>query len=454
MELDLNEALSIVNQVMLSQQGRELNDAETVLFKGSWQGLTYDKIAENSFYTANYFKGDVGHNFWKNLSKALGEDVNKRNFKGAIARAKENFNIKHDNQETEVGLGYPYVEHGKIEAMAKQEILKPGSLLRIKAPPRMGKTTFLSRLIRYGKTQGYRGINLSMSLAGKEDFENLDNFLKWFCLNVAQILNLDEECLKKNFEEDNWEKKLGNSKLKATQFFEDYMLTEPSKPFILGLDRLDKLFAYQEIADGFLGLLRNWHTTAKINETWGKLRLILCYVEDYTQLDIYQSPFNVGIPIELEDLNQEQIKQLAQQYELELNEEQINKIMDMIGGNPHLLKLMFLNLSMKIETLDELIDKAPTYSGIYEDFLRQKFVIFSKSKKDEKENKQSEKLKREFNKVIQSSENNLGKTDCEEINKLYDLGFIIPNNNYFRVKYKLYSLYFKNYLCDKKGEEE
>ncbi|MDJ0579421.1 MAG: AAA-like domain-containing protein [Crocosphaera sp.] len=425
---------------MLSKNGRGLSDAETVLFKGSWQGLTYDDMVKDTSYTANYFKGDLGHKFWEDLSNALGEKVSKRSFKGAIIRFQAT--LKPDSPQTtfvpkkqRLSINH-YVEHPILETIAKKEILKPGSLLRIKGSPKMGKTTFLSRLINYGQNKGLRGINISMSLAEKDDFSSLDNFLQFFCISVAQMLGLEEK-----FKEYKWEKHPGNSKLKATSFFEKYVLSDDEAPLILGLDELDKLFEpeYAEVAGGFLTMLRSWHETANINPTWGKLRLVLAHVGDYTDLDINQSPFNIGIHLKLKEFNDLQINKLAQQYQLKLEADDINKLKALTGGHPYLFELTFQKISTNAESLNNILDKASTEWEIYSQFLRQQFSI----------------LRRENNQdLYEAFQENLNKPESkelsfDEINKLEDLGFIKRKNGKIEPRCQLYRLYFEKNLKER-----
>jgi len=80
------DALAIANIAMQVALGRSLSDLETLIFEGSWQGKTYPQIADAAGYSINYLTTDVGPKFWKVLSQALGEPVNKKNFKAAIRR--------------------------------------------------------------------------------------------------------------------------------------------------------------------------------------------------------------------------------------------------------------------------------------------------------------------------------------------------------------------------------
>ena len=447
--MELEEALETVNQAMLSKQKRGLTHAETVLFTGSWQGLTYDDMVEGTQYKASYFKGDLGHKFWEDLSTALGEKVSKRNFKEAIARFQKTLNSELHRttflpKKSEININH-YIERPILEKTAKQAIVKPGSLLRIKGSPKMGKTTLLSRLINYGKGQGLNGINLSMSLAEKEDFSSLDKFLQFFCISVAQMLGLDE-----NFKKYQWNEHPGNSKLKATGFFEQNVLSDskkPLKPLILGLDELDKLFApeYVEVAGSFLGMLRSWHETAKIKPTWGNLRLILAHIGEYNNLDINQSPFNTGIHLELEEFNNVQIQELSKKYKLKLKSDDINKLTNMIGGHPYLINLTFQKLSTQAESLDEILKKAPTESGIYSDFLRQQFSILRREQNNT-DNENNKRLFAKFKQILETPEK--AQLNFEEITKLENLGFIKRNNGKIEPRYQLYRLYFEKNLKD------
>ncbi|NJO31091.1 MAG: hypothetical protein HC874_28730 [Richelia sp. SL_2_1] len=62
------------------------------VFQASWSDKTYDEIAINYGYSAEYINKDVGNKLWHKLSQALGEKVTKKNFKAALKRAWEKQN--------------------------------------------------------------------------------------------------------------------------------------------------------------------------------------------------------------------------------------------------------------------------------------------------------------------------------------------------------------------------
>jgi len=51
-----------------------------------------------------------------------------------------------------------YIEHDGIESLCYETLLKPGSLIRIKAPKLMGKTSLLTRILAYGSIQNYQAV--------------------------------------------------------------------------------------------------------------------------------------------------------------------------------------------------------------------------------------------------------------------------------------------------------
>jgi WD40 repeat protein len=84
--MNFEQALEIANTIVSAKFGRHLSDVETAILKGSWQGQTYEQIAEVSGYSISYLTRDIGPKLWKLLGQALGETVSKTNFKAALKR--------------------------------------------------------------------------------------------------------------------------------------------------------------------------------------------------------------------------------------------------------------------------------------------------------------------------------------------------------------------------------
>lgn len=257
-----------------------------------------------------------------------------------------------------------YVERPPIESRCYETILQPGSLIRIKAPRQMGKTSLMARILHRASLCGFQTVALSFQLADAKVFADLDKFLKWFCANVGRRLRLANRL------NDYWDEIFG-SKDNCTAYFEEYLLENIPTPLALGLDEVDYIFQYPEIAADFFGLLRAWHEDAKNRDIWRKLRLVVVHsTEVYIPLSINQSPFNVGLPIELPEFTPQQVYDLTRWHDLDWDLAKVEKLMAMVGGHPYLVRLALYHIRRGDLSLEKLLEIAPTESGLYSDHLR------------------------------------------------------------------------------------
>ncbi|MGI0479293.1 AAA-like domain-containing protein [Geminocystis sp. CENA526] len=270
-----------------------------------------------------------------------------------------------DFPNTPVPLYSPfYINRPPLEENALREIERMGSLIRIKAPKQMGKTSLLIRILAHAKKKEYKTISIDFQEAEKNIFNNLNTFLRWFCVKIAKSLKLPP--LLNNY----WDEDIG-AKTSATVYLEEYILTEINEPIVIALNKLHLIFEYPFIAQEFLSLLRFWYEQTKQVDIFEKLKLIIVHsTEIYVPLNINQSPFNVGFPIELPYFNSEQIYELAITHQLSfLLPKDIEKLRQFTGGHPYLIRLAYYHLYERKITLDKLLEEAKTPKGIYTDHL-------------------------------------------------------------------------------------
>jgi hypothetical protein len=82
-EITPQAALMFVDNALYHAAGRRLNDLESRIFLGSWEGKTYEEIHPPN---PEYVEKSVGYKLWKKLSIALGEKVSKKRIRGAVMR--------------------------------------------------------------------------------------------------------------------------------------------------------------------------------------------------------------------------------------------------------------------------------------------------------------------------------------------------------------------------------
>lgn len=259
-----------------------------------------------------------------------------------------------------------YIERPPIEQNSYRLLCQPGSVIRIKAPRKMGKSSLMLRIIDQATELGYHKATVDFQQAEEEVFASLDKFLRWFCANVARQLHL------KPMLDEYWDEDIG-SKVSCTLYFQGYLLEGINAPLLLALNEVNQVFEHTKIAKDFLPLLRSWHESAKQAESFEKLRLVVVHsTEVYVPLNLNQSPFNVGSPIKLPELTLEQIIDLAQRYGLGWRDNKnATELMNLVGGHPYLIQCALYHLACQGVSLEELLEQAPTASGIYRNHLQE-----------------------------------------------------------------------------------
>ncbi len=390
--MNLDHLLKIVDRQLIGSKNRPLNFTEILILKGVWQYRTYNQIAMEAGYSPGYFTTVVAPELYQRLSKLIGKRVTKKNCQVLLESyvsaqtspeatlANQHVADSNANQDTSpcypsgsVPLDSPfYLERSSLKEQVDREIRKSGALIRIKAPREMGKTSFLLRILDYGKSLGYRTVSLNLEQVDQAILSNLNQFLRWLCANVARQLQLEPKL------DEYWDEDLG-IKSSCTLYFQEYLLEQIDTPLVLALDEVNQIFEHPQVAKDFLPLLRSWYEEAKRLPILGKFRFVVVHsTEIYVPLQLNQSPFNVGLPVQLDSFSQEEVQQLAQRYGLYWSEgEEARQLMSMVGGHPALVNLALYHLSRQEITLSQLLETAHTASGIYAHHLRDCCVTLS-----------------------------------------------------------------------------
>ena len=336
-----------------------------------------------------------------------------------------------------------YIDRSGAEARACAEISKPGGLVRIKAPRKMGKSSLMLRIIHGAAAQGYRTVTVDFQQADEAIFVSLDKFLRWLCVNAARQLKLEPHL------DDFWDEDMG-SKVSCTIYFENYLLEQIDTPILLVFNEVNRVFERANIAQEFLPLLRYWYEQSRQIETWEKLRIAVIHsTEIYISLSLNQSPFNVGLPIKLSEFTAEQVQEFARRHGLEwLDSYPVGQLMNMVGGHPYLVHLALYYLANLVQNrlvevgneegkelvrseLDRLLKAAPTQSGIYNDYLRNHSIAIQ----------QQPELAAAFQQVVDAE--NRVRLEPAIAYQLDSMGLVKLEGNHCTLSCELYRLYFQ-----------
>ncbi|CAC5341672.1 MULTISPECIES: AAA-like domain-containing protein [Planktothrix] len=437
----VEEILELIEALIIAKGKNSLSYIQKIILKQALleNKKTYDQIAEENGYSPNYLKNGVAPHLWQLLSDIVGEKVGKTNCRCLLERElseknsheifpKINFN-EHNILESPQGQvplnSIFYIERSPIESTCYQEIQNQGALLRIKAPRKMGKTSLMARILDYAQQQGYYPVRLSLHLASGVVFTSTEKFLRWLCANVTQQLKLESKI------DDFWDEDVGTL-VSSSLYFQGYLLESIQEPIILAIDEVNQLFEYPSLARDVLALLRSWHEETRDISNWKKLRFVIVYSTDiYIPLDTNKSPFNVGLGIDLLPFNISQIKTLAQRYGLNLTDQELTQFTEFVGGFPYLVRSA-LDYSVRHNfSLQELIEKAPSDTGIYADHLHEQLWLLE----------QDPDLVTAYQQII--STNQPIKIEQVKAFKLKSMGLVYIDGNLVTPSCELYRQYFQ-----------
>lgn len=367
MEFTWKTALQAADLLVFRHTGKYLSDIEITILQGAWDNRTYEQIAEAEGYTSSYLCRDVGCKLWGNLSTALKEKVSKKNFKAALQREWKNCtksNLLQTLTQPINSIANPaafadseierslrkakslanldsafYVERSPIESICYETILKPGSLIRIKGAKWMGKTALIERILERAAWQQQKTVYLDFSVVKREIAEDLGRLLRWISLSTCQQLELQNQA--------EWDWYLNSVSDRDSTFWEN-ILAETKSDVILALDNLDCLFAFEKASAGLLNLLASWHEQGKKSDCWSRLKFVLSHsTKTSISPHLDGSILNAGVPILLEEFSCDRVKMLADLYQIDLDELELSRIMNEVGGHPYLAKLAMWQMKAK-----------------------------------------------------------------------------------------------------------
>ncbi|MBO3460241.1 AAA-like domain-containing protein [Aetokthonos hydrillicola Thurmond2011] len=322
-----------------------------------------------------------------------------------------------------------YVERPPIEKSCYAEVLKAGTLISIKAPVQMGKTSLLNRIIDHANQHKYRTVYLSFQQIDTEIINSLNKFLQWFCMTVGEELNLAEKL------DEYWIKvnTLG-SKTVCTRYFR-HLLTVIQTPIVVALDEFDAIFSNTKIYTDFLSMLRSWHERAKIeaDSVWKNLRIVIALNQEvYISLNMNTSPFNVGFRVDLREFNFEQVQALTKRYGLNWSKSKIEQLIKLVGGHPYLLQVALNEIANGRNTLTQLEEIIQTEENPFHEHLRYHFLMLETDTE----------LQAAFKKIITSDTPVI--INPSEASKLRSMGLVKFQGNAVIPLCDLYRRYFYN----------
>lgn len=320
----------------------------------------------------------------------------------------------------------PFYIDRPVDTIALRTIEKPGSLLTIKGPRQMGKSSLLIRAIASARRSGRRVVFLDFQLFDRRTLADGDRFFRQFSTWLTGELELSNRL------DEYWIESLGNTQ-RCTRYVAFHVLKEIGEPLILAMDEVEKIFE-SDFRSDFFGMLRHWYNSRALNPIWNQLSLALVTSTEPYQLvsDLNSSPFNVGTVVELADFVPEQVADLNRRHNTPLNGAEQEQILKLLHGHPYLTRrALYLISSQSVSTAD-LFRNASADNGPFGDHLR--YHLFRLHDKPE--------LKQELLRVIRTNT----VSDEKICWRLLGAGLVRRSGNKVVPRCELYASYFREHL--------
>jgi DNA-binding SARP family transcriptional activator len=259
-----------------------------------------------------------------------------------------------------------YVER-REDSEAHFAIAQRESIVSIRGARQTGKSSLLARALHRARQNGTIFLRTEWQKLTSEDLETPAAFYRTQAQSLAAQLQLKI---------DHANLFCGSSAPahEFEWFLRDQLFAavEADAPILWAIDDADRLFSCP-FRDDVFALFRSWHNERAYDEAgpWRRFTLVLAYAAEahLAIRDLNRSPFNVGTRVTLGDFTQAQLGALNARYGSPLDEAEVGRLYDLVGGHPYLVRRALHEVTTRQTPLDAIVAAAIHNGGIFADHL-------------------------------------------------------------------------------------
>ena len=317
-----------------------------------------------------------------------------------------------------------YVER-PADSAALRAIRGQGVTLAITGARQVGKTSLLARTTAEARRQGKHVLTLDFQLFEPAVLADPDRLFRYLCEAASVGLGVDARV-------DAFWGNLGNS-YNCSQYFEHYLLERLGAPLVLALDKLERIPS-TALRSSFFSMLRSWCDNRATRPIWKQLDLVLVTSSAAHQLvtNPYQSPFNTGLTIALDDFTPEQIADLNQRHGRPFAPHEQQALAALLAGHPYLIRQALYLAATGAYTAAEILDTAASDGGAFGEHLR--YHLFKLCNQP--------RLVAELRQIL-SHGASADESACDE---LCDAGLVRREGQRAQARCQLYATYFREHV--------
>ncbi len=318
-----------------------------------------------------------------------------------------------------------YVERNG-DHVALQAIAQQGVTITIKAPRQMGKSSLLNRVMSAARDADKHVAFLDFQFFDDSTMKDADTFFRQFCTYISDELEIEDRV------DEYWQSAAGYTQ-KCLRYLQRHVLNTVTEPLLLAMDEVESIFD-KDFRNDFFGMLRGWHNKRASSQVWSRLDLALVTsTEPYLFIENpYQSPFNVGVKIELSDFTLRHIETLNRLHDAPFTKDELAELTELLGGHPYLTRKALYLIASGAFMVKDFFKTAGHDDGPFGDNLR--YYLFHLI--------DHEKLLHGLRQIIQNN-------TCQDERVFFRLrgaGLVHRENGKMKPRCKLYADYFGQHL--------
>jgi hypothetical protein len=239
-------------------------------------------------------------------------------------------------------------------------------LIIIRGARQIGSTSLIARSLRKAKQSGAKVLYTDFQAFNHDQLASVDQMYRALAEWADETLDLNTDFgqVWRNGSAPNWN---------FGRYLRRNVLPHCER-LVWALDEVDRLFSYPWVEE-FFRFLRSWYNNHALSSEPHRLTFLIASGNERYQFitELNESPFNVGVSIQMRDFRVEEIGELAYRSGVIGTKEELARFYEMFEGVPYVSRIALAEL--RKTSLDELLASACNDNGPFGDHLRGMLAI-------------------------------------------------------------------------------
>jgi len=269
-------------------------------------------------------------------------------------------------------VGRFYVQRAAYEEVFSA-INRPRAVVTVRGARQTGKTSLIMGAYADVKkgNDGLRAAFVDFQGLADEDFQSLSTIWRAVASQIAAQVDLD-------WDETQWRLAAGHDR-NFSGFLDRIVFKASDKPLLVCLDETERIFN-SPLKTQFFASVRSFYGRGAFDASWKSVRWLISTSSEPSFMieDLTQSPFNIGLRVELHTLTPDEVAKLAERHGLALEAGPLNEIVDYLGGQPYLTHLLIYHLVRQDRPREQLFDARTAGGGVFREHVHRYLFQFQK----------------------------------------------------------------------------